>query len=91
MLTKKDRQDISLLIAQAVAELINPQFEHIESQMVTKQHFDDKLADLRAELMGIDKKQEKRMNHLVGILEDHRTLTTKDVKSLDTFRAFPSL
>lgn len=93
---------VDLSIAQAIEELINPQFDemwkefdsaktrmsNIESQMVTKTYLDDKLADLRADLMGIDKQQEQRMIATEHLLEEKQVFSPNDVAYLHGFDIF---
>lgn len=58
------------------------------NQMVTKDYLDDKLADLRADLMGIDKKQEQRMIATERLLEEKQVFSPDDLAYLHGFDSF---
>ncbi len=123
MLTKEDLRQISLLIASAIEELVNPQFDkvwerfdsidkrfekidkrfekieqrignlegrvgHLENGMVTKQYLDDRLADFRADMTETDKKQEEKLNSMVAILSENKTITLAHATRLHEWDAF---
>ena len=67
---------------------IDNRLTRVESQMVTKTYLDDKLADLRADLLGIDKKQEERMYATENILEEKQVFSPDDVAYLHRFDSF---
>lgn len=93
---------VPIYIAQAIEELVNPQFDEVwkefedlkskisnmGSQMVTKTYLDDKLEDLRADLMGIDKQQEQRMIATEHLLEEKQIFSPNDVAYLHGFDSF---
>lgn len=126
MLTKEDLRQVSLLIAQAIEDYINPQFDkvwerfdgvdkrfdgvdkrldgsdermdgmndrlnRIEATMVTKNYLDEKLADLRGDLIEIDRKEEQKMDGLVSVLVHNKTVSPRQARSLDQFNVFPRL
>ena len=61
----------------------------IKAAMVTKSYLDDKLADLKGDLIGHDRKLERKTDMLVGALVEHRALTASDVERLEASRVFP--
>ena len=61
----------------------------IRSQMVTKSYLDDKLADLKGDLITLTKKEDNKINRLVGILHDKSVLDRNDVNELSEYRVFP--
>lgn len=91
-------------IAEMIDQNILPQFEGINSRldkvesrlskverdMVTKDYLDDKLADLKGDLVGIDRKQDKKVNFLVESLDTNEILPDSDTKLLRQMEVFPS-
>ena len=63
----------------------------IKSSMVTKSYLDDKLADLKSDLIGYDRRLEHKTDALIGTLADHRTLTPSDLERLEQARVFPRM
>lgn len=61
----------------------------IKATMVTKSYLDDKMADLKSELIAQDRKLEKKTDTLVDTLVDRRVLKASDVDRLEQARVFP--
>jgi hypothetical protein len=76
-----------------IEDLINEKFEAnlapIKATMVTKDYLDEKLAVLRGDLIGYDRKLEKKTDVLVGALVERRALTASDAERLEQARVFP--
>lgn len=70
-------------------------FESLESEMtrtrslmVTKDYLDDKLADLRADLLGVDRQQEYKVDQLVDELVSNNTVSSTFRVKLARFNIF---
>ncbi len=61
----------------------------IKAVMVTKDYLDDKLADLKGDIIVKQRKIENRINTLVAMLSDRKVLEQNDVKLLSDLRVFP--
>ena len=61
----------------------------VESQMVTKAYLDDKLADLRGDLTGYDRKQDKKVDFLTKTLENKKYLSPKEAEAVVVMSPFP--
>jgi len=103
MLDEKDLQLIGVELGKVLEHNIMPQLDaihddikgingrltKIESTMVTKSYLDDKLSDLKGDLIGYDRKLERKTDVLVDALIERRTLTTHDLERLEQARVFP--
>ncbi len=100
---KKEIVDIIFAtLGEAFEALVNPRFDALESRMgaiesrmgsmeskmVTKEYLDDKLADLRGDLLGIHRKQEYRTDCLVDVLEEDSVITKDRRRYLNKLKAF---
>lgn len=61
---------------------IEPTLAYVKSQMVTKEYLDDKLADLRGDIIVMLRKEDNRLTSLVGILHGKKVISDDDVQSL---------
>jgi len=61
----------------------------IQAQMVTKSYLDDKLADLRGDLISNDRKQDKKIDFLTRTLESKKVLTAKEADAIISLSPFP--
>lgn len=61
----------------------------IKAAMVTKSYLDDKLADLKSDLVANDRKLEKKTDVLVDALVERRALKPSDLDRLEQARVFP--
>jgi hypothetical protein len=57
-------------------------FDKIESTMITKDFLEDKLADLRGDLVVLTRKEDKKVNTLVDILKEKNVLNDDEVKKI---------
>lgn len=62
----------------------------IKSTMVTKPYLDEKLADLRGDMVVLTRKEDKKLNTLVEILADKKILTKKEQKQITSMEPFAS-
>jgi len=58
----------------------------VESQMVTKEYLDDKLADLKGDILTILRKEDRRVTALVEIMQKKNILNAEEVKYLETMQ-----
>lgn len=61
----------------------------IKATMVTKDYLDEKMVDLKGDLIAYDRKLEKKTDTLVDALIERRTLTASDVERIEQVRVFP--
>ena len=63
----------------------------IKAVMVTKDYLDDKLADLKGDIIVKQRKIESRIDTLVTMLSNRKVLEKTDVKLLSDLRIFPHI
>ena len=67
---------------------------HIESQMgtmVTKDYLDEKLFDLRGDIITVIRKEDTKVRHLAGMLYNKHILSEKDLKALFEMEPFAEI
>jgi hypothetical protein len=70
-------------------DAVDRRFEKIESQMVTKSYLDDKLGDLKGDMVVMLRKEDQKVNRLVGVLAEKGALTSVETRDVLSFRPFP--
>ncbi|MFH1427575.1 MAG: hypothetical protein ABIG60_03535 [Patescibacteria group bacterium] len=81
-------------ILQAVNAFSNEtdkRFNKIEATMVTKDYLDEKLSDLRGDLVILMRKEDVKVKRLVEILQKRKVLSNKEVKEIMSMEPFPQL
>lgn len=63
----------------------------IKSDMVTKSYLDDKLADLRGDLVVLTRKEDTKLKALVDILAEKKVLSIDETKRIFSMEPFPQL
>ena len=63
----------------------------LKDQMVTKDYLDDKLADLKGDLIILIKKEDKKLGELVEILREKNLLNDDDLKRILGMEPFPKI
>lgn len=63
----------------------------IEATMITKEYLDEKLADLRGDLVVLMRKEDTKLKTLVDILTKKQVITDNDAKQILTMEPFPQL
>ena len=58
----------------------------MKAVMVTKEYLDDKLADLRGDILTVIRKEDSRLSTLVAILNTKKVLNEEDVSLLQRLR-----
>jgi DNA polymerase II small subunit/DNA polymerase delta subunit B len=61
----------------------------IKATMVTKDYLDDKLADLRGDLVIMLRKEDTKVKTLVDVLETQKIISETDAKKILTMEPFP--
>ncbi len=61
----------------------------IEATMVTKSYLDDKLGDLKGDMVALVRKEDQKMNRLIGILAEKTVVTPTEANDVLSFRPFP--
>src|SRR3989339_789473 len=57
---------------------VDGRLDKVESTMVTKEYLDEKLSDLRGDLVVLTRKEDNKLKKLVEILNDKNILTAED-------------
>ena len=68
---------------------VESRLDKVESTMVTKDYLDDKLADLRGDLVVLMRKEDKKVMALIDILKERKLITDDDVKKIMAMEPFP--
>lgn len=84
--TKTDIQDLKGEIADVKAQM-----DDVKAQMVTKDYLDDKLADLRGDLIIIMRKQNNKFLKLVETLTNKNLLNPSESTTINKMDPFPEL
>jgi predicted nucleic acid-binding Zn-ribbon protein len=71
--------------------LLKTDMTHVKSSMVTKDYLDDKLADLRGDLVVLTRKEDHKVAALVDILKQRKVLTEADAKKIMSMEPFPQI
>lgn len=70
-------------------DAIDTRLTRVEALMVTKDYLDDKLADLKGDLVVLTRREDEALGELVQTLYDRETLTADDVARVNHLRPFP--
>lgn len=63
----------------------------IRAEMVTKEYLDDKLSDLRGDLVVLTRKEDTKLRELVTVLREKNILNDPEVKRVLAMEPFPQL
>jgi len=63
----------------------------MKAEMVTKDYLDDKMADLRGDLVVLTRKEDGKVKELVKILESKKVLNKSEAKKILAMEPFPQL
>ncbi|MFH1172960.1 MAG: hypothetical protein V1692_00335, partial [bacterium] len=61
----------------------------IRNEMVTKSYLDDKLADLEGGLVSKLRKEDGKVDHLIGLLKNKSILSVQETEQLKEYQIFP--
>ena len=67
---------------------VDKRLTHIETTMVTKDYLDEKLADLRGDVVILLRKEDRKLEALIGKLNEKAVITDKDVRELREIQIF---
>ncbi len=67
---------------------IDTRLTKVESQMVTKEYLDDKLADLRGDLVIMVRKEDTKLKKLVDILEQRQVISINEREAIFALEPF---
>lgn len=65
------------------------EFKQEMVKVVTKEYLDDKLSDLKGDLVGLVRKEDHKVDTVVSILHDHKILTGQDLEQINQVGLFP--
>ena len=68
---------------------VEHRLDSVEINMVTKEYLDDKLMDLKSDLVILMRKEDHKLNTLVDILFKKKLLTEQDKEQLTSLEPFP--
>lgn len=69
-------------------ERIEFDIDEIKSTMVTKDYLDEKISDLRGDLVVLVRKEDTKLNTLVNVLHTKRVLDDRDVGRIESMEPF---
>ncbi|MFH0988039.1 MAG: hypothetical protein V1763_01570 [Parcubacteria group bacterium] len=70
---------------------VEGRLSHVEGQMVTKDYLDNKLADLRGDLIVALKKEDGKVDALSDVLCQHKIITDVEKQAVVQMSPFPKL
>lgn len=65
--------------------------DSLASKMVTKEYLDDKMADLRGDLVVLTRKEDMKVRALIEVMEKKKLLSKEEVKKILSMEPFPQL
>lgn len=72
-------------------EKLEGRFDTVEATMVTKEYLDEKIADLKGDLVVLIRKEDNKLKKLVEILRAKNVLVDEDVKEILKLEPFSKL
>ena len=70
---------------------VEGRLDKIESTMVTKDFLEDKLADLKGDIIIELRSEDRKLAALVGVLRTRQVITEDDAKQILSMKPFPQL
>lgn len=87
VVTKEDlKQELASMVTK---EDLNQALAATETRLVTKVYLDDKLSDLKGDLVELVRKEDHKVNTVVSLLHNNQSLSVQDIKQIDQVRLFP--
>ncbi|MBU1203312.1 hypothetical protein KKH39_04710 [Patescibacteria group bacterium] len=71
-------------------EKIDQRLNKIETTMVSKEYLDEKLLDLKGDLIVTIRKEDKKLGTLVKILENKKVISKKETQTIMSLEPFPN-
>lgn len=72
-------------------EKIDKRLTKVEALMVTKDYLDDKLSDLRGDLVVLLRKEDTKLSKLTKILADKKVISEQEREKIMAMEPFPKL
>lgn len=73
------------------SDSVDERFNKIEATMVTKEYLDDKLADLRGDMVVLTRKEDVKLRALAEILHKHQVISNDELKQVLLMEPFPQM
>ena len=70
---------------------VDKRFDKIEATMVTKEYLDDKLSDLRGDMVVLTRKEDVKLRTLAEILHKHQVISNDELKQVLLMEPFPQM
>lgn len=70
---------------------VESRLDTIESTMLTKDYLEEKMNDLRGDLVLITRKEDEKLFKLIGLLKEKEILNNHEVGELSQMKPFPKL
>jgi len=67
---------------------VDKRLTRVESTMVTKDYLDEKLVDLRGDIVILLRKEDRKLEALIEKLKERHIITDKDIKELQEIQIF---
>lgn len=68
---------------------VEKRLDRVEGDMVTKSYLDEKLFDLKGDLITLTRKEDAKLLRLVDILETRKVISSEDANAVLTMEPFP--
>jgi predicted transcriptional regulator YheO len=72
-----------------LAEHMDERFKRVEAVMVTKDYLDEKLADLRGDLVVLMRKEDRKVEQIIQKLKEKRIFSDRDAQEILAMEPFP--
>lgn len=72
-----------------LAEHVDERFKRIEAVMVTKDYLDEKMADLRGDLVVLMRKEDRKVEQIIQKLREKKIFSDKDAQEILAMEPFP--
>lgn len=88
---RMDKMDSRLDMVEGRLDKIDGRLNTIEATMVTKDYLDEKLADLRGDLVVLTRKEDTKLKKLVDVLHHRNLISTEEKQDILSMEPFPQL
>ena len=76
-------------VPKIIDEIVPPMINRAKLELMD--HFDDKIADLRGDIILLFRKDDRRFLKLVEILHQKKVLDKGDIQTIEEFQLFPQI
>ena len=74
-----------------VEKRMDTRFADVERRMVTKDYLDEKMADLRGDLVVLMRKEDRKVEHVIQKLKEKKIFSDRDAQEILAMEPFPKL